>query len=357
MNDTLWLAVFAAWPVCCGGLLLAFARCFKARLARWRWVQLAVGNALVLLLLCSLAFLGGEIYYRFIYDTTDSFDYTKTSQRWAARYVRTNAQGIRDSVSYEAEIPAGKRRVTFLGDSFTEGHGIKHLADRFADRIQRAHPGWEVHAVAAAGADTGPEFDLLKKLAGYGYQFDQVVLVYCLNDLSDIVPEWRAVCERIYADSDHQGWLVRNSYFANTIYYRWKARRDPDIAHYYQFLLPAYRGPPWEQQQRRLKAIRDFVAARGGRLLVVTFPFLHEPLDDTYAFRFVHEELGKFWRDLNVPHLDLLAVYRGESPRNLMVNRFDAHPNEFAHKLAAEAIGKFIETNLPAGPAPTPAQK
>jgi len=348
MNDTLWFAVFASWPIGCAGLLLAFAKYFKGRLIGQRWLQLLIGNALVLLFLCSLVFLGGEIYYRFIYDTTDSFGYTKTAQRWSRRYYHRNAQGIRDSVDYVPDIPLGKRRITFLGDSFTAGYGVKNMADRFANRIQRAHPEWEVHAVAVEGADTAQEFDILKSLAGYEYQFDEVVMVYCLNDLSDIVPEWDRVYKKIYADSKRQNWLVRNSYFANFLYYRLKARRNPDIANYYHFLLPAYRSPLWEQQKLRLKAIRDFVVAKGGHFSVVTFPFLHEPLDDRYEYRFVHEELGKFWRELKVPNLDLLGIYEGRTVHALVVNRFDAHPNVFAHKLAADAIEQFLDTNLTA---------
>ncbi len=348
MNDALWFVLFAAWPVAGAALLVAFAKYFKARLAGRRGLQLVVGNGLVLLFLCSLVFLGGEIYYRFLYDTTDSFGYTKTAQRWSRRHYHRNAQGIRDSVDYAPDIPQGKRRITFLGDSFTAGYGVKDMADRFANRIQRAHPEWEVHAVAVEGADTAQEMDLLKSLAGYEYQFDEVVLVYCLNDLSDIVPEWDRVYQQIYADSQRQNWLVRNSYFANFLYYRLKARRNPDIANYYHFLLPAYRGPLWEQQKTRLQAIRDFVTARGGHFQAVTFPFLHAPLDNQYEYRFVHDELAKFWRALKVPQLDLLPVYEGHSPHELVVNRFDAHPNGFAHKLAADAIEKFLVANMAA---------
>jgi hypothetical protein len=60
----------------------------------------------------------------------------------------------------------------------------------------------------------------------------------------------------------------------------------------------------------------------------------------------VHEQLGRFWRELQVPHLDLLPVYQGLKPQQLVANRFDPHPNEFAHKLAAEAIQKFLEQNM-----------
>jgi len=140
MNDSEWFVVFARWPVACAGLLLAFAKYFKAASTPWGWLQLLAGNALVLLFVSSLPFLAGEIHNRFIYDTSDAFNYTKTSERWQARYYHRNALGFRDDLTYELRIPLGKRRIFFLGDSFTAGHGIKDVDDRFANRIRQANP-------------------------------------------------------------------------------------------------------------------------------------------------------------------------------------------------------------------------
>jgi hypothetical protein len=76
-------------------------------------------------------------------------------------------------------------------------------------------------------------------------------------------------------------------------------------------------------------------------------------LGPAYPWQFVHDELGQLWRDLNVPHLDLLPVFANLPPTRLTVNRFDAHPNEFANQLAAEAIDRFLSATVqPASPAP-----
>ena len=211
MNESAWFVVIALWPVGCGGLLLAFVKYFKAASTRWAWLQLAVGNALVLLFVSSLAFLGGEIYYRFIYDASDAFNYTKTSERWKARYYHRNALGFRDDANYDLRIPLGKRRIFFLGDSFTAGHGIEEVENRFANRIRRTNPQWEVGTLAALGLDTGDELAVLKQILRVGGQLDQVVLVYCLNDISDIVPEWNDIVTRIYGDRLTHNWLVRKS--------------------------------------------------------------------------------------------------------------------------------------------------
>jgi tetratricopeptide (TPR) repeat protein len=205
-----------------------------------------------------------------------------------------------------------------------------------------------VQVLANLGWDTGDEYDALERLLKMGCELDQVVLVYCLNDIADIVPEWQHIFGRISEKGQNQNWLVRHSYLADILYYRLKARRDPNIQAYYGFLTTAYRGPLWEEQKVRLKLLRDRVEANGGHLLVVTFPFLHAPLDERYEFRSVHQRLDECWRALNVPHLDLLPVYQGHPPGRLVVNHLDAHPNELAHKLAADALQKFLSENITA---------
>jgi hypothetical protein len=74
---------------------------------------------------------------------------------------------------------------------------------------------------------------------------------------------------------------------------------------------------------------------------VVTFPFLHA-LQPDEGNRYAHQELDRFWRTLGVPHLDLLPVYKNLRPEQLTVNRYDAHPNERANRMAAQAIGRFL---------------
>ena len=56
--------------------------------------------------------------------------------------------------------------------------------------------------------------------------------------------------------------------------------------------------------------------------------------------------LDEFWRRLGVPHLDLLGVFDGLSPDELVVNDHDSHPNEWAHQLAATAILGFLEEQM-----------
>lgn len=343
MAEDLVLALFLFLSCLCGWVLVQFARRVRKLKTPARWPQLLAGNAIVLAFLFSLILLSGEMYYRFFYDSSDSLSFTKTSRRWFQRHCHNNAVGIRDNIEYSPGLSGGRRRISFVGDSFTAGHGIKEVENRFVNIIRHAHPEWEVHMLARPGLDTGDEISDLWHLSGKGYQFDRVVLVYCLNDVADLMPEWdRALLNK---QAEKSGWFLRNSYFVNTLYNRWQVSHNPLMKSYFGFVIGAYRGPLWQKQQERLKEFREGVEFNGGRLSVVTFPFLHA-LGPSYEYQFVHEELNQFWRELNVPHLDLLTIYKDIPAKKLTVNHFDVHPNEYAHALAAAAIDKFLKQQL-----------
>jgi len=120
------------------------------------------------------------------------------------------------------------------------------------------------------------------------------------------------------------------------------------VSNYYGFLRTAYDGKMCENHRQRLVRLKELVEANGGHLLVTTFPFLHA-VGSGYPYRPVHAKLDALWKELGVPHLDLLDVYGTLPSRSITVNGFDAHPNERAHRLAATAIEGFLDTQLRSG--------
>lgn len=358
MDDQLTLILFLVAPPLAGEALLLF---LLFRLNRLRTTKLGTGrvvlfNGLSVLVMLGLSFLGGELYYRFIYDTTDSIAYTKVSQQWVRRYVVENSAGFRDNIQYALPIAPGKRRVSFLGDSFTVGHGVKSVEDRFPNLLRAHHPDWEVHVLAKLGWDTGMELRELEKYLKDGYQPDLVVLVYGLNDVADLFPEWSAALHKLNDESKQANWLRRHSYFLDILHHRRQVASDPQIKNYYDFVKRGYEGATWALQQQRLIAMKQLVEAHGGRLAVITFPFL-QSLGEGYGYRAVHAQLARFWSGLGVPYLDLLPVFDGRSSGQITVNRFDPHPNEAANAMAARAIEPFLmtqlnSTNAAARPAP-----
>jgi hypothetical protein len=346
-SDDVMLAVLLYLPLQAVLTAVIFFRFNRRRGSPPGWGRLLLGNFLLLLVPLALTLAVGELFFRFFYDTTDSIAYTKVAQRWIKRHYQHNKAKFRDNIEYSLQIAPGRHRVSFLGDSFTAGHGIKNVEDRFSNRIRRLHPDWEIHVLAGNGLDTGAELGFLDSYTARGYQLDQVVLVYCLNDVNDILTDWVQTQASITNRVSERLPFYDDSYFLDIAYYRLTIAQIPWVKNYYSFVREAYRGAKWEEQKQRLRALHELVEQRGGRLSVVTFPFLNA-LGPKYEYQFVHDELNAFWREENVPYLDLLPVFRNHPPAKLTVNTFDAHPNEFANQLAAQAINEFLVERMKA---------
>lgn len=334
--------IFCALPAALLGLaLLLFA---ASRRPGSALLPRVASRLLLGLCAASLVFFAGETYYRFFHDTTDSFGLNLATRRWVQEHYTFNSSGWRDDTTYSYAVAPGKVRVSFIGDSFTVGHGIADVSRRFANLIRKSEPGWEVHVLARGGWDTEAEWTMLSRLLPTGYRSHVAVLVYCLNDISDLVPEWNAIRNSIYSrkpGSFALRWLCGNSYFFNIWYHRLNVMSDPGLADYYCFVEGAYKSGLAETQKERLRRFAGFLRYHGIQPVVVTFPFLHA-LGKDYRYQPVHKELSMFWEDEQVPNLDLYEVYKGIPPDRLVVNSFDAHPNEYAHSLAAGAIREFI---------------
>jgi len=198
----------------------------------------------------------------------------------------------------------------------------------------------ETHCFANIGLDTQAECELLQHAFGEGYRTDRVVLVYCPNDVSDLISEWHEAGERIGRRARQIGPL-RASYALDMLWCRWVATTDPDACQYQEFMLEGYTGDIWHKQIERLRAIRDLCDANGAKFSIVLFPFLHD-LDDE-RFHQAYDQLADFCEREEIPFLNLLPTLRAHGEEGLIVNRFDPHPNEWAHSLAADAVIQFLD--------------
>lgn len=310
-----------------------------------------------LLLLWTVVFLAAaaENGFALFYDQTDSFGLTKTHERWYTRHVKKNNWKFRDNKDFTPALPAGVRRIAVLGDSFAFGHGVPNVSDRLGERLQRMlaekigdRDAIQVVNAADPGADTPFELKILNELERRGMKMTDVLWIYNLNDIEGLVPE---------LDQDMMGsilcpqpaewnWPTRHLYLPNFLYYRYVQYSRPEVRDYFGWLKTAYQGKAWEQQKTRLEDIIEWCRKRNVALRVAIFPFLHNL--ENYAFESSHAELANYFRSQNVPVLDLLPTMKDHRTEKLIVNRYDAHPNERAHELAAEAIFKAFYSDDPA---------
>ena len=252
--------------------------------------------------------------------------------------------------SPEPEPPRqGVRRVAILGDSFTEGQGVKRddIYPRVLEELLTAHAeDWEVLNFGRRGADFPRLLENFEQLLAHGP--DVVVYALTLND-PEQSESFRArhayVYERVMSrdrPAPEEEWGTFPLRLATWARHRWEARREARATtRWYRELYGEANHEGWARTQEDIRQMDQRVRSRGGRFLLVTWPVLAE-LDGDYPFPEIHEEIARFARGAGISHYDLLPVLRGSPAASLWVHEVDRHPNEIAHRLAAESLAPVV---------------
>lgn len=311
-----------------------------------RSLYVAFSTWLVLALLTAF-----ELSFAAFVDHSDAFNMTNISKRWFRRHIETqrNLAGFRDQREFVEQLPDGLRRIVFLGDSFTIGHGIRRREDRFTDRVEAAieqvAPGqYQVANLGECGWEVSMIEAMMKATFEKGYRTNVVVYVYMLNDIEGYDPRTQATIRELQETQPQSG-LWTNTYFFNWLYFRWQQYQAGRTVDYFPHLANSYRSEAWRKVRNSLRRMHANAREHGTEFRLVVFPFLHN-LGPDYPFQAVHQQLVDFCREEGIAVLDLEPVLTPHRSEGLVVNAFDNHPNEFCHGLVAEAILKELLSDL-----------
>jgi hypothetical protein len=274
-----------------------------------------------------------------------------------------NSQHFRD-FEYLPEKPPGVFRIVALGDSFTEGQGVD-FDDIWPKRLERylneyrGEKGvrYEVLDLALSGTSTPHQLRILREV-GLRHRPDLVVLGYCLNDPED-EDDHRTLeisPRHIFKDYGSRGrlgrWLSRHSALYRLVVGRLRNTRINSwtLRYYRDIYREDYSG--WKKTRA---ALEEFAKLRGEGLpvAVMMFPLFSWNLDESYPLAYAHEAVRKTVEAAGLPLLDLFPIYRGQEQRLLeAVPDRDPHPNDVAHRLAAEELIFWLDQRslLPGGP-------
>jgi GDSL-like lipase/acylhydrolase family protein len=247
---------------------------------------------------------------------------------------------------------AGVIRVVLLGDSFTEGQGVKEN-DTTARRLEALlnAPGdrrWEVLNCARRGADFPSLHKMFEKILPL--EPDIVVHAMVLNDAErsrdlearrGAMDDWILDRRRLLDSAASGRPAVLSSRLADLVGDRvqsWRVGRETT-----QWYLDLY-GPPnqdgWARTQADMRDMDRRLRERGGRFLVASWPLLVDL--DAYPFASADEAIARFCEAAGIPRLDLRPALQGHAAESLWVHPVDHHPNEIAHRLAAEALAPRV---------------
>lgn len=262
-----------------------------------------------------------------------------------------NAKGYRD-LERAVPKPAGVRRALCLGDSFT--WGVSVLFDdawpQRVERILRRERGepWEAVSLAEPGLNTVQQAARLAS-EGWAYEPDVVVVGYVLNDSEDeTAAEARRAADWVEEQRARRTSVFDRSALARLVRTRLRATVENRrrVEGYRSMYADDYAG--WVEGRRALRALGGMCRERGVPLVVAIFPLFGNPLDERYPFTEVHAKVAHAAGEAGAKVVDLLPLYRGLDWRLLVVDGADdEHPNEIAHRIAAQAIARAIDEVVP----------
>ena len=260
---------------------------------------------------------------------------------------RYNSAGFRD-MEHALEKPAHITRVIVVGDSVTEGSGIRQ-EELFTSYVQ-AHLGsrFEIINLGMSGLNTPQEIHILD-VEGMKYAPDIVVVNFILNDC-DFFSEFYAG-ERYYQNKDEKIGLLgditidprfKRLLKSSALIFLVKGRVEhllglitgKEEKNYFTWL--------WDTPECRKRVLAGFDSLQrlqqqhGFAVHVLLWPLLTNY--EHYEFSFIHERVTQMTEQRGFKVLDLLPVYSSKWYRDLQVTAEDnVHPNGEGHRLSAQA--------------------
>jgi hypothetical protein len=320
------------------------------------FLKLFLFRSVAILLGILLFIVAVEILARFFYQEP-WHEKLEKMQRRSEKYKYTkNEDGLRD-VDYSVTKPKITRRILILGDSFTFGLGVPKDEDTFPAILETKLNGQMIHKdikkieVLNGGISGSLPLDWLRLYQSISvkFDFDVVLIVFSLRDGTLL---WEAsFFRKIFNEitiKNRASWLYQYSFTYRLI--KDLLDRSKISTRYKEELVNAYLGnnkqtKVWHNIQKRLLSIKSLADKNSAEVAFVIFPALVE-LNKKYPFMEICKHLEEFAVSNRFQVHNLLPSFMGYYGPNLWVSTYDQHPNEKAHRIAAESMLSFIKDLL-----------
>ena len=304
---------------------------------------------------CSLLaiFTFGEIYFRYIYDQSDGLGFLKVNQKWHQRHVVFNNY-FKRSDNFEPQKPPGEIRLAVMGDSISFGGGIEDPQNRFSNLLERKlrADGLNVSIYNLGISGTGTQeqiqdFNNLRHL-----NFDLLIWQYFFNDAN---PQTDNLGTKIIMDNQNKftpppliNWLTDHSYFADWLYWRLSSKYDQTFTDLANADLKSYQDPAlFSQHQQDIQSFLNQLHRQRLPVVVIIFPYLY-PTSQPQARLEAYQKTYQIFQSADADAVIQLAPYlKHYSYSQITASRFDSHPNELAHQIAADPLYQAIKPLLP----------
>lgn len=276
-----------------------------------------------------------------------------------AHVFRSNSIGMRSSREYSPFIPKDKKRIVFLGDSYTAGDGV-HNQQRFTDLLEARYPHLEAMNFGLNGSGTDQQVLIYESIAK---NFDADAYVFCIC-VENIIRNL-CTCRPSFDFKEHlvvyrpkpyfelvEGRLIHRN---NPVPLEKRPHNElgdwqchfPYLAEYPGDAYAIYHfqeGPYWQTMKKILERFMDQV--KGKPVFIVPMP-----MTDHYLERSPASYWPRFKElmdpDQNRFVIDLLTALKSSSMRPHFKFPNDPHYTAPAHALVANVLEYNLNKHCP----------
>ncbi len=241
----------------------------------------------------------------------------------------------------------GVHRVAVVGDSFTEGQGAREQAT-YPSQLQRLlnarEPGkWQVMNFGQRALDF-PDLQAPFEQA-LAADPDLIVFGMVLNDgerSAEFDRQWPQLNDWIMVRRPPENASLFSPRLLSFVRDRFETYRIArDTTRWYRDMYGPANADGWQRTKDDLRAMEKASRLRGVPMVVALWPLLVD-LEHDYPFTDVHDKIGRVCQKSGIPYVDLLPALRGQKTSALWAHPADWHPNELAHRLAAETLAPRV---------------
>ena len=243
---------------------------------------------------------------------------SKASQIWWEKYWQpVNLLGYRDR---EVAQEPGKMNMLFVGDSFTAGHGLETVDERFSDIIgKKLGDKYSIYNLGVSGADTRDE---AHRLRGFSLKPNVIVLQYFPNDIEKVGREMGLLLSGANPYSDINGVtgsLVKRFYLPNFIY--WQLPHT-SFGTFEKFVQTAYTDTTvLNAHLKDMSKMMAYKDSTGAKMYAVIIPFLFQTEKSAGYTKPVENYLRKH----GVTVVTLTSEINAIPKKELVVGKNDGH--------------------------------
>lgn len=244
-----------------------------------------------------------------------------------------NSDGFRDR-EHSRQKPRGKKRLLFIGDSVTEGIGVKSK-DRFTEKLGLAR--YEVFNMGIARYNT---FDALAVVQRYapGYDPDHILVQVCENDVASKPRSDTTIDRRPAKKTFFQANSALYLYFAE-IYNALKLKHGGQNSLTENLLMKKEK--QFQISFANLKRIANICKNLNIEMSLMYVPIHAEVLmqDERQADR-MNRRFREFCEAQNIRNIDVLKVLRENESEKLYIDH--GHLTPLGHSIVAKQIRKEL---------------